>query len=193
MSFKVQVGPAQIAIHQGQTVLLTETDGRVHWPSKCGLYFRDTRVISAWAIYANGELWDLVNGGAVVVLDHLGIQKAHVCGLSMGGFATLHFGLRHPSRALSLCVAGCGYGAELNMREQFRAEADAVVASLQADGMAAFASRYAHGPTRVQFEAKDPRGFAVFKQALAEHSALGAVNTQLGCQKERLVAVSSAK
>jgi glycogen debranching enzyme len=65
MSFKVQVGPAQIAIHQGQTVLLTETDGRVHWPSKCGLYFRDTRVISAWAIYANGELWDLLNGGAI--------------------------------------------------------------------------------------------------------------------------------
>ena len=73
----------------------------------------------------------------LAVLDHLGIQKAHVCGLSMGGFATLHFGLRHPSRALSLCVAGCGYGAELNMREQFRAEADAVVASLRADGMAA--------------------------------------------------------
>jgi glycogen debranching enzyme len=65
MSFKVQVGPAQIAIHQGQTVLLTETDGRVNWPSKCGLYFRDTRMISAWAIYANGELWDLLNGGAI--------------------------------------------------------------------------------------------------------------------------------
>jgi pimeloyl-ACP methyl ester carboxylesterase len=121
----------------------------------------------------------------LAVLDHLGIQKAHICGLSMGGFATLHFGFRHPSRALSLCVAGCGYGAELNMREQFRAEADALVASLRADGMAAFAARYAHGPTRVQFEAKDPRGFAVFKEALAEHSALGAANTQLGCQKER--------
>src|SRR3982074_1330424 len=65
MSFKVQVGPAQIAIHQGQTVLLTETDGRVNWPSKCGLYFCDTRVISAWAIYANGAVWDLLNGGAV--------------------------------------------------------------------------------------------------------------------------------
>ncbi|HWK47766.1 MAG TPA: alpha/beta fold hydrolase [Stellaceae bacterium] len=121
----------------------------------------------------------------LAVLDHLGIDRAHVCGLSMGGFATLHFGFRHPSRALSLCVAGCGYGAEPEMRDQFRAEADAVVASLRADGMAAFAERYAHGPTRVQFEAKDPRGFAVFKQALAEHSALGAANTQLGCQKER--------
>ena len=65
MAFKVQVGPAQIAIHQGQTVLVTEPDGQVNWPSKRGLYFRDTRVISAWAIYANGEPWDLLNGGAV--------------------------------------------------------------------------------------------------------------------------------
>jgi glycogen debranching enzyme len=65
MAFKVQVGPAQIAIHQGQTVLVTEPDGQVSWPSDRGLYFRDTRVISAWAIYANGEPWDLLNGGAV--------------------------------------------------------------------------------------------------------------------------------
>jgi hypothetical protein len=65
MTFKVQVGPGQIAIHQGQTVLVTEPDGQVNWPSKRGLYFRDTRVISAWAIYANGEPWDLLNGGAV--------------------------------------------------------------------------------------------------------------------------------
>jgi hypothetical protein len=47
MAFKVQVGPAQIAIHQGQTVLLTEPGGEINWPSKGGLYFRDTRVISA--------------------------------------------------------------------------------------------------------------------------------------------------
>jgi glycogen debranching enzyme len=65
MAFKVQVGPAQIAIHQGQTVLVTEPDGQVNWPSARGLYFRDTRVISAWAIYANGEPWDLLNGGAI--------------------------------------------------------------------------------------------------------------------------------
>lgn len=121
----------------------------------------------------------------LAVLDHLGIAKAHVCGLSMGGFATLHFGFRHPGRALSLCVAGCGYGAEPEKRDIFRAEADAIVAALRQDGMPAFAARYAHGPTRVQFEAKDSRGFALFKAQLAEHSAVGSANTQLGCQKER--------
>jgi hypothetical protein len=65
MSFKVQVGPPQIAIHQGQTVLVTETDGQITWPSGKGLYFLDTRIISNWAIYANGEGWELLNGGPV--------------------------------------------------------------------------------------------------------------------------------
>jgi pimeloyl-ACP methyl ester carboxylesterase len=119
------------------------------------------------------------------VLDACGIDKAHVVGLSMGGFATLHFGFRHSDRALSLVVAGCGYGAEKGAREKFRAEVDAVAAFLDNEGIEAFAAKYAYGPTRVQFENKDKRGFAEFKQQLAEHSALGSRNTQLGVQKER--------
>ncbi|MGE4044812.1 MAG: alpha/beta fold hydrolase [Acetobacteraceae bacterium] len=119
------------------------------------------------------------------VLDHLKIDTAHVVGLSMGGFATLHFGFRHAARARSLVVAGCGYGAEKGQRDKFRAEADTIAAFLDQNGIAAFAEKYAYGPTRVQFENKDPRGFAEFKQQLAEHSALGARNTQLGVQRER--------
>jgi len=65
MAFKVQVGPPQIAIHQGQTVLVTDPDGTITWPSEKGLYFLDTRIISNWAIYANGEPWQLLNGGPI--------------------------------------------------------------------------------------------------------------------------------
>jgi pimeloyl-ACP methyl ester carboxylesterase len=119
------------------------------------------------------------------VLNHLGIDRAHVIGLSMGGFATLHFGFRHPQRALSLVVAGCGYGAEPAQTERFKAEAANIAETLKRDGMAAFAARYAYGPTRVQFENKDPRGFAEFARHLAEHSALGSANTQLGVQGAR--------
>lgn len=119
------------------------------------------------------------------VLDAVGADSAHVVGLSMGGFATLHFGFRHPARARSLCVGGCGYGAEPDQRQRFQAEADGIAKILAADGMAKFAETYAHGPTRVQFENKDPRGFAEFKQMLAEHSAVGSANTQLGVQRER--------
>jgi pimeloyl-ACP methyl ester carboxylesterase len=121
----------------------------------------------------------------LAVLDHIGAGKAHIVGLSMGGFATLHFGLRHQERALSLCIGGCGYGAELDQRERFRAEADVIAKTLRSEGMAAFAERYAYGPTRVQYQNKDPRGHAEFKAMLAEHSAIGSANTQQGVQKER--------
>ncbi|MGE5512719.1 MAG: alpha/beta fold hydrolase [Bacteroidota bacterium] len=119
------------------------------------------------------------------VLDHLGIAKAHIVGLSMGGFATLHFGLTYPDRARSLLVAGVGYGAEKDQRERFKEEATVIAGRLEKDGMQAFAEAYAYGPTRVQLENKDPRGFAEFKRQLGEHSAKGSANTQLGVQRER--------
>ena len=58
----------------------------------------------------------------IAVLDHLKVARAHVVGLSMGGFAALHVGLAHPDRARSLVIAGCGYGAQAGAEETFRAE-----------------------------------------------------------------------
>ncbi len=82
-------------------------------------------------------------------------------------------------------MRGAGYGSERSEREKFRNEATLIAGKLEKDGMAAFAAAYAYGPTRVQFENKDPRGFAEFKAMLAEHSAKGAANTQIGVQRER--------
>ncbi|HET6182774.1 MAG TPA: glycogen debranching N-terminal domain-containing protein [Acetobacteraceae bacterium] len=65
MAFKVQVGPPQIAIHQGQAVLVSEPDGQFMFPSDRGLFFYDTRVLTVWNIQANGVEWDLLNGGAL--------------------------------------------------------------------------------------------------------------------------------
>ena len=121
----------------------------------------------------------------LTILDHLGLESAHIVGLSMGGFATLHFGFRHPARARSLTVAGCGYGAEPERRESFLAQTTANIAFIRSEGMAAFAERNAHGPARVQFETKDPRGFIQFKSGVAEHDAVGSVNTLAGVQRER--------
>ena len=119
------------------------------------------------------------------VLDAAGIERAHVCGLSMGGFATLHFGFRHAARARSLVVAGCGYGAEPDKRAQFRAEAEATATLIERDGMEAFAETYSSGPTRVQFENKDSRGWREFRDRLAEHSPAGSAATMRGVQAQR--------
>jgi pimeloyl-ACP methyl ester carboxylesterase len=122
---------------------------------------------------------------AVAVLDHLGIDQAHVVGLSMGGFCALHLGLTHPGRARSLVVAGCGYGAQPERQQAFRAESELIAAAFERDGAERTAARYAVGPARVQFQNKDPRGWAEFARQLAEHSALGAALTMRGVQRER--------
>lgn len=124
-------------------------------------------------------------GDAIAMLDHLDIDKAHIVGLSMGGFCALHFGLNHPDRALSLVIGGCGYGAEADKREQFRGEALATAGSFEELGMEKTAERYSIGPTRVQYQNKDPRGWQEFASNLAEHSALGSANTMRGVQAER--------
>src|ERR1700720_3136603 len=119
------------------------------------------------------------------VLDALKIDKAHVVGLSMGGLATLHFGFPYPERARSLVVGGCGYGAAPDKRQQFAQEAEAAARQFEEMGMAKAANGYALGPTRVQFQNKDPRGWAEFATQLAEHSTEGAALTMRGVQKRR--------
>ena len=119
------------------------------------------------------------------VLDHLGIAKAHICGLSMGGYATLIFGLRHPDRALSLVVAGCGYGSVSTDRAAFRADADVVARRFEDEGMAKVADFYAKGPTRVQFIDKDPEGWREFYDLFAQGSAKGHALTLRGVQMTR--------
>ena len=119
------------------------------------------------------------------VLDGLRIEQAHIVGISMGGFATLHFGMAYPSRACSLVVGGCGYGAEPGKRTQFQAEVEAAAARFESLGMAAAADSYALGATRVQLQNKDPRGWAEFRRMLAEHSARGSALTLRGVQKGR--------
>jgi len=119
------------------------------------------------------------------VVDGLGIDRAHVVGISMGGFATLHFGMAYPERARSLVVGGCGYGAAPGKRGQFQAEAEAAAARFETLGIEATANSYALGATRVQLQNKDPRGWEEFRRMLAEHSARGSALTLRGVQKRR--------
>lgn len=128
---------------------------------------------------------DRATDDLATVIRELKLAPAHVVGLSMGGFAALHLGLRHPHLARSLVAAGVGYGAAPGKRAQFQAEIDGSIAALRKVTMERFAATYAHGPTRLIFEEKDPRGFAEFEAQLAAHSTEGSALTLQGVQRER--------
>ncbi len=121
----------------------------------------------------------------VEIMDATGIESAHLVGLSMGGFAVLHAGLRHADRVLSITAAGAGYGAEKEHEDYFRGISNQVADNFEMQGAQALAKIYAEGASRVQFQDKDPRGWALFAERLAQHSSRGAANTMRGVQARR--------
>ena len=129
--------------------------------------------------YSQQQAADDIKG----VLDDLGIDKAHVCGLSMGGYATLHFGLSYPERALSLVVAGAGYGSD--DPEGHKRDSEVVIRRFETEGMAKTGEYYAHGPSRVQLLEKDPLGWQEFRDRLVAGSAKGHALTMRGVQMKR--------
>ena len=119
------------------------------------------------------------------VMDGLGIDRAHVVGVSMGGFATVHFGLRHADRALSLAPGGAGYGSPPDVHQRFADEAAALAARIAELGMREVGEDYTVTSARVQYQNKDPRGWADFKQRFQDRPAPGCANTMKGVQSRR--------
>jgi pimeloyl-ACP methyl ester carboxylesterase len=116
------------------------------------------------------------------LMEYLGIEKAHVGGLSMGGAIALNFGLTHPDMARSLIVAGAGSGSV--DPEVFRERVNFMAERLREGGMAAM-DDYTNGPARVQLLRKDPKGYAEFRSQFLEHSNIGSANTFAGVQGRR--------
>lgn len=121
----------------------------------------------------------------IAVLDAAGVDKAHIVGLSMGAFATLHTGLGFPTRAHSLVLAGIGYGAELDRQDEFRSLSEQAAKAFEEQGSTNFAKIYGIGAARVQLQNKDPRGWQEFAERLGEHDAAGSANTMRGVQARR--------
>ena len=121
----------------------------------------------------------------LAVVRGLELEQPHLVGLSMGAFAVLHFAMKYPQHVGSMVISGCGYGSELDRAEQFAAESELSARRFESLGMEKAAKSYALGPTRVQFQNKDPRGWDELHSMLQEHSSKGSANTLRGIQKRR--------
>jgi pimeloyl-ACP methyl ester carboxylesterase len=129
--------------------------------------------------------WEFAVADLLAVLDGLGIDRAHVVGLSMGGYAVLQFGLRHPQRASAIVAAGAGSGSGPAERVEWPRVAGAIAERFAIHGMEAMADEIGHGPTRTQLLRKSPRAWDEFMDHLREHSAVGMANTMARYQALR--------
>ena len=121
--------------------------------------------------------WEFAVEDIAGLMTALGIGRAHLVGLSMGGYAVLQFGLRYPERASAIVAAGAGTGSPPNLRPAFLAGAPAAARAFVEQGMAAVAEPMGHSPPRIQRKRKDPRGWAEWMEHLRGHSATGMSHT----------------
>jgi pimeloyl-ACP methyl ester carboxylesterase len=124
-------------------------------------------------------------GDIAAVLRHLDIEKAHIVGLSMGGFATLVFGLRYPAMASALVVTGCGAGSEPSYREAYLRNVAARAARFLDKGAGAIVEEAASDSSRVQLRRKDPKAWEDFIRRLGEHSGVGSSRSLRNFQGKR--------
>jgi pimeloyl-ACP methyl ester carboxylesterase len=118
-------------------------------------------------------------------LRALGVGKAHLVGLSMGGFAVLHTAIRHPALVASLVVAGCGYGAKPSEQDAYHAAMNREAGHAEEIGMRAYAEEMGAARYAKLLRAKDERAWKLFVDELAEHSVGGMARTLRGVLARR--------
>jgi len=64
MPFRVSVGPPTLTINQGSTFMVTEQDGQITTDGELGVFANDTRFVSYYATFANGQSWERLNSSA---------------------------------------------------------------------------------------------------------------------------------
>src|SRR5580692_8237087 len=79
--------------------------------------------------------WEFAVDDIAAVMHGLAIERAHVVGLSMGGYAALHFGLRYPEKIGAIVAASVGSGSHPAHRDAWLRETSVLARILSDRGM----------------------------------------------------------
>jgi pimeloyl-ACP methyl ester carboxylesterase len=109
------------------------------------------------------------------LLVHLGIRRAALCGLSMGGNIALNFALAHPERVSALVVADTGAGSDDTA--SWVSDVQAFADTLEGDGMEAFADAACANPLFGRYIAQGPEAERRIRACLMTHRAHGIAHT----------------
>ncbi|HSP09838.1 MAG TPA: 2-succinyl-6-hydroxy-2,4-cyclohexadiene-1-carboxylate synthase [Candidatus Dormibacteraeota bacterium] len=108
----------------------------------------------------------------LMLWDHLGVERTHLAGYSMGGRLALHVAARHPERLLSLLTIGAHAGLDESAREGRRRGDEALAERIEQDGLESFVDYWGGLPLFAGFERRGPSFVAqVRAQRLENHVA----------------------
>jgi 2-succinyl-6-hydroxy-2,4-cyclohexadiene-1-carboxylate synthase len=99
---------------------------------------------------------DACLGDLEMLWDHLGIERTHLVGYSMGGRLALHVAARRPERVLSLLTIGAHAGLEEEAREGRRQGDEALAQRIEKDGLEAFVDYWGSLPLLAGVDRRGP-------------------------------------
>lgn len=99
---------------------------------------------------------DACMGDLEMLWDHLGIERTHLVGYSMGGRLALHVAAHRPERLLSLLTIGAHAGLEESAREGRRQGDEALAQRIEKDGLEAFVDYWGSLPLLAGVERRGP-------------------------------------
>jgi len=99
---------------------------------------------------------DACMGDLEMLWDHLGIERTHLVGYSMGGRLALHIAAHLPERVLSLLTIGAHAGLEPEAREGRRQGDEALAQRIEKDGLEAFVDYWGSLPLLAGVERRGP-------------------------------------
>lgn len=105
--------------------------------------------------------------------DHMGVERTHLVGYSMGGRLALHMAAHRPHRLLSLVTVGAHAGLDADARAGRRAGDDALAHRIEEEGVEAFARYWGGLPLFAGLERRGPAFVAQLKADRLENSAAG--------------------
>jgi pimeloyl-ACP methyl ester carboxylesterase len=129
--------------------------------------------------------WEFAVDDIAALMRSLEIERAHLVGLSMGGYAALQFGLRYPQKVSAIVAASVGSGSHPAQRDAWLRETSVLARIFIDHGMVAMAERMARGPARIQLKYKDWNRWREFICRLRQHSPQGMSHTMARCQAMR--------
>ncbi|WP_412515275.1 alpha/beta hydrolase [Actinomadura madurae] len=129
--------------------------------------------------------WQRAVDDAIAVLDTLEVDRAHVVGLSMGGYTAVQLGLRRPDRVRSIMAVSVGSGSDPAARPAYLEEIALVAERLRSRGTAFVGRGMGEGPSRVQLKFHNEPAWHEMVEQFCEHSAEGLALTILQIQGRR--------
>lgn len=110
------------------------------------------------------------------LMDHLGIDAAHVVGFSLGSAIAVDFALAYPDRTISLVPVGPWvFGYSSPAEERMFADFARVGAAMEAGGQAAAVEAWMNAPF-IQATIVDPAAGERLRQMVTDHSFWGFVH-----------------